>query len=217
MNANRIALSQEILVAFVDGELPAAEAAAIQAALQHDSGAREIVRRLRISADIAARVSHGPLDESLPDDLVESIQNRMRENFQTAAARRIAGYRFALAAGIVLALALGAAAGYLARDLSAGYVTAAAPGSDDLTSAYEATLLGSLNSGASAGQAFGYDSPGVGQGKITLGSRFTTSSGSICREFQRAETRGDTHSTGNGIACQSPNGGWNIVFTSKAS
>lgn len=216
MNENRIALSQEILVAFVDGELPAAEAAAIEAALLHDSRAREVVRRLRASADIAARVSLAPLDEPLSDDLVESIRKGMRENAETAP-RRIAGYRLGLAASIVLALALGAASGYLAHDFSTGYVTAAAPGSDDLISAYEATLLGSLNSGAPAGQAFDYDSPGIGQGKITLGSRFTTSYGSTCREFRRVETRGGAHGTGNGIACQSPNGGWNIVFTSKAS
>ena len=216
MNEDRIALSPEILVALVDRELSAAETAAVEAALLHDAAARETMRRLQVSAEIARRISRAPFDEPMPAELIETIKLGMQDRPATSTVRNRSAWPLALAASIAGLLVAGLA-GYGLRDLSSGYTTASAPQVDELTSAYEATLQGSLNSNAGAGQSFTYDSPDIGQGKITLGSRFTTSFGSTCREFLREETRGGWHMTGNGVACQALNGGWNIVFTRKAS
>jgi hypothetical protein len=216
MNEDRIALSPEILVALVDRELSAEEASAVEAALLHDAAARETVRQLQVSAEIARRISFAPFDEPMPAALIETIKRGMRGRPAAPSVRNRVAWPLALAASIAALVA--GVAGYTVHDLGGGsYTTASAPQSDGLTSAYEATLQGSLNSGAAAGQSFDYDSPGIGQGNITLGSRFTTSFGSTCREFLREETRGNTHMTGNGLACQALNGGWNIVFTRKAS
>ena len=216
MNENRIALTQEILVAYVDGELPAAQSDAVEAALVHDAAAAEIVRRLQVSASIARRVSLESLNDPVPVQLVERIRRKMSGS--QAAGRRpfISGRLLALAASIA-ALILGATAGYLARDLSGVYSTAEAPGSDALTSSYEATLQGSLESGAAPGQSFDYDSAGLGHGKITLGPAFTASFGSACREFSREEIRADVHETSNGIACRSSDGAWNTMLMHKSS
>jgi anti-sigma factor RsiW len=216
MSENRIALTQEILVAFVDAELPSAQSAAVEAALVHDPAAREIVRRLQVSAGIAKRVSQESLNDRVPTELVEHIRRKMSGRQGEGRRPSISGPLFALAAGIA-ALVVGAAAGYLARDLSAGYSAAEAPGSDALTSGYEATLQGSLESGAAPGQSFDYDSPGLGHGKITLGPGFTASFGSACREFSRDETRGNVHETSNGIACRSSDGVWNTMLVHKPS
>ncbi len=216
MNEDRIALTPEILVAFVDHELSHSDSAAVEAALSHDAAAQETARQLQVSADIARRISRAPFDEPMPADLIETIKDEMRYEPASPAVRGRLWWPLALAAGIAGLLVAGTA-GYLAHNLSGTYTTASAPQIDDLTSAYEATLQGSLNSNTAAGQSFEYDSPGVGQGKITLGSNFTTSFGSNCREFLREETRGDRHMTGNGLACRAVNGGWNIVFTRKAS
>lgn len=216
MNEDRIALSPEILVALVDRELSAEETAAVEAALAHDPAARETVRQLQVSAEIARRISLAPFDEPIPAALIDMIRQGMLDKPATPAVRSRMAWPLALAASIAALLVAGVV-GYAVRDLSGGYTTAAAPQVDGLTSAYEATLQGSLNSNAAPGQSFTYDSPGIGQGKITLGSRFTTSFGSACREFLREETRGNTQMTGNGLACQALNGGWNIVFTRKAS
>jgi anti-sigma factor RsiW len=216
MNENRIALTQEILVAYVDRELPATHSAAVEAALVHDAAARETVRRLQVSANITRRVSLDSLNGPLPAELIEGIRRKIF-SFQAAGRRsRISAPLLALAASIV-ALVLGATAGYLGRDLSSGYSTAEAPGSDALTSSYEATLQGSLESGAAPGQNFDYDSPGLGHGKITLGPGFTASFGSACREFSRDETRGSAHEMFNGIACRTSNGGWNTMLMHRAS
>ncbi len=215
MNEDRIALSPEILVALVDRELPAEEAAAVEAALLHDAAAMETVRQLQVSAEIARRISLAPFDEPMPAALIDTIKRRMQDKPAAPSVRNRVAWPLALAASIAALVA--GLAGYAVRDLGGSYTTASAPQSDGLTSAYEATLQGSLNGNADPGQSFTYDSEGIGQGKITLGSRFTTSFGSTCREFLREETRGDTHMTGNGLACQALNGGWNIVFTRKAS
>jgi hypothetical protein len=47
MNENRIALAQQILVALVDQELPAAQGTAVEAGLTHNSAPLETVRRPR--------------------------------------------------------------------------------------------------------------------------------------------------------------------------
>jgi hypothetical protein len=214
VNEHRIVLTQEILVAFVDRELPAAQSADVEAALVHDAAARETVRRLRVSASIARRVSVESLNDPLPTALVEGIRRKMSVSRTAERPRSTSGLLLALAASIVV-LMLGAAAGYLARDLSGGYAAAEAPDSDALTSSYEATLQGSLESGGAPGLSFDYDSPGLGRGKVTLGPGFTASFGSPCREFSREETRGSAHETSNGIACRSSNGAWNTMLMRK--
>src|SRR5215469_9240412 len=189
---DRTLLTDDLLVAYVDGELSAVEAAEIEAALADNPGAKETVRRLQVSADMLRRISVADLSEPPPIAIVEQIQSKM----QGPARRRQRWYAstlpVALAASIV-ALVLGANVGYMARDISGGYSRAEAPGSDALTSSYEATLEGSLSSGAAKGQSFEYDSPGLGQGKITLGASFTCGFGSACREFSREETRAGAH------------------------
>src|SRR5262249_14754542 len=217
MNENHSILTEDVLVAFVDRELPAEQAAAVAAALAQDAEARETVRRLRVSADMVKRVSLAALDEPVPLALVEGIQARIHGASRKRQRWYASTLPMALAASIV-ALVLGANVGYMARDLSSGgYIKAEAPGSDALASSYEATLEGSLSSGAATGQSFDYDSPGIGQGKITLGSSFTTGFGSNCREFAREETRGGVQASGHGIACRAQNGTWNVLFMREDS
>ena len=216
MNEDRIALSPEILVAFVDRELSSSDSAAVEAALAHDAAAQETVRQLQVSAEMAKRISRAPFDEPMPLALIETIRREMRQEPVAPPVRGRIWRPLALAASIA-ALVVAGTAGYMLHNVSGTYTTASAPQIDGLTSAYEATLQGSLNSNAAAGQSFEYDSPGDGQGKITLGSQFTTSFGSNCREFLREETRATGQISGNGLACRAPNGAWNIVFTRKAS
>ena len=220
MSESHTLLNQDMLVAFVDGELPADQAASVEAALSHDTAARETVRRLRVSAGLAAGLSRDGLDEPLPLALVEKIQAGMRADPKSRARaenRRLASaLPLALVASIA-ALLVGANVGYLAHDLFGGYSRAEAPGSDALASVYEATLQGALSSGAAPGQSFAYASPDVGDGRITLRGSFTTTFGAPCREFTRDETRGSTQRSANGIACRAADGSWNILMMPKAS
>jgi surface antigen len=215
MNQRSIALTPDVLVAYVDRELPADQLGAIDIQLIHDAAARDLVHKLRVSAEIAKGSAADVLNEPLPLRLVAAARGRSvptaartRNSLQN---RQTRPWLWPLAASVV-ALAVGLGGGYVIRDRSAGYVAASAPDADTLTATYEATLLGSLDTNAAEGTSFTYDSAGVGQGKITLGRRFTTSFHRDCREFSRDEVRGIAHSTGDGLACRTPDGDWTTMF-----
>jgi hypothetical protein len=220
MNEDRISLTQEILVAFVDRELPVGQMAAVEAALAHDALAQETVRKLRVAAKIAKRVSADALDEPLPPRLVAAARGAPSSihNLAIGAPKRwnTARSLLPLAAGVT-ALAIGLAGGYLLRDLSGGYTAAGATTTDPLAASYEVTLQGSLDAGSAPGQAITYESPGVGEGKIILGRSFSTSFNRTCREFSREEIRGGIHSSGDGLACRATDGSWSVMFFRGAS
>jgi surface antigen len=164
------------------------------------------------------RVFHDSL-KPLPPHLAIAAQGTQATGIRTIAptgSTNASRWLFPLAASIA-ALAVGVAGGYLFRDFSGGYVAAEATSVDPLTAKYEATLQGSLDSAAAAGQSFTYDSPGEGQGKITLGRSFTTSYSHGCRDFSREEIRGTARSSGDGLACRAPDGSWSIMFFRGAS
>jgi hypothetical protein len=233
MNKQRISLDQDLLVAYVDGELPAAEAGAVEAALAHDEAARETVRLLRLSADVAARAFADMADQPVPERLVTAARRAgaRHAGSQSRGVRQgAARWLLPIAASFAM-LAIGLAAGYglrgapdRAQTASSAGSTAAGPGagpgagyspaaaeSDPLAGSFEATLQGALDSGA-AGQGFAYRAPGVGEGRIELGRSFTTGFGTDCREFHRDETRGAARRASNGLACRSADGSWNAML-----
>ena len=215
-NKNRFALTQEILVAFVDRELPAHHVAIVEAGLADDTQAQEIVRKLRVSARIANEVSLDALNEPLPLRLVTAARGTDRRMPPTAmkppGRSKVSRRLPALAVGIA-SLAIGLAGGYLIRDPSPEYAASV----DPLEASYEATLQASLDSGAMPGQSFTYGNAGLGQGKITLGDSFTTQYKQPCREFSREENLGGAHSAGQGLACRAENGRWSFLFFRDAS
>ena len=70
MNDLPLNLDQETLVAYVDKELPPAQAAAVEAALMQNAVARETVRQLRLSGAAAAHAFDAVLNEPVPDRLL---------------------------------------------------------------------------------------------------------------------------------------------------
>jgi hypothetical protein len=227
MNKQRISLDQDLLVAYVDGELPAAEAGAVEAALAHDEAARETVRLLRVSADVAARAFADMVDQPVPERLVTAARAGARHaGTQPRGVRQgAARWLLPIAASFAM-LAIGLAGGYALRGApdQAQVATSTAGGSgtgdgyrlatgevDKLAASFEATLQGVLDSGA-AGQSFAYRAPGVGDGRIELGRSFTTGFGTDCREFHRDETRGAARRASNGLACRSADGSWNAML-----
>ena len=165
------------------------------------------------------RASADALNEPQPPRLVAADRGTRATDIPTIAptgSRNTSRWLLPFAASIAV-LAFGLAGGYLFRNFSGGYVAAEASSVDPLAANYEATLQGSLDSAAAAGQSFTYDSPGEGQGKITLGRSFTTSYSRVCREFSREEIRGTARSSGDGLACPAPDGSWSIMSFRGAS
>jgi anti-sigma factor RsiW len=201
-----IHLDHDQLVAYVDGELPAERAAAVEKALMHDSDAWETVRLLRLSANAATRAFAPVLEEAIPQRLIAAAGIGSAR----ALPRNRARLPPALAASLA-ALAIGLAGGYALRGESGGYVAASLPTEDPLKARFEAALESLLDKG-SEGASVAYESGAAGQGHVVLGHAFVTGAGRPCQEFHRAETRGTNHAEADGIACRAADQSWSVMI-----
>jgi len=212
MKESPLKLDQETLVAYVDKELPADEAAAVEAALVHDSAARESVRLMRMSAAAAAHAFDRVLMDRPPERLLQAASAQAVPFRRPQPARP--RYQLPMAAAIA-ALAVGLAAGYALRggplDHNPGYAQAAGTPADPLAEAFDSSLLPVLEAGT-AGQVVDYAGAGADRGRIELGGRIATGSGTLCREFSRTETRAGVASRARGIACRSGQGNWSVML-----
>ena len=224
MNDLLLNLDLELLVAYVDKELPSAQMAAVEAALMHNGAARETVRQLRLSAAAAAHAYDAALNE-LPDRLLlaagagEAPQMKPRRQMEPRPPGTRLRRLLPLAATFA-ALAIGLAGGYELRARGVGvagpegvqgYAPAAAPPADLLAAAFESALLPALDDGAQ-GQALTYAGKAGERGRIELGRRIVTGFGAECREFTRSESRDGVASRAGGLACRSADGSWNVLL-----
>ncbi len=219
MSENRTFLDRDLLVAYVDGELPPDRVAAVDAALVHDAEAWETVRLLRLSAAAAAHALGPVIDEPMPARLLAAAQGRSENgNLVAFPARHRPALRWPVQiAASLAALAIGFGAGYVLHSSpESSYVAAAAPAADPLAARFESALLGALDKGAQ-GESFTYDSKDVGQGRIELGRGFTTGFGADCREFRRDEFRGTLTRHDNGVACRGADKSWSVMLLSSSA
>jgi len=212
MNDLPLNLDQETLVAYVDKELPPAQAAAVEAALMQNAAARETVRQLRLSAASVAHAYDAVLNEPVPDRLLLAAGAGSAGaplHRQSPSMRRMLPLAATLAA-----LAIGLAAGYGFRFMQVaqiqGYVPAAAV-VDPMNTAYESALLPALD-GGKEGQSFPYAGVAADKGTIRLGRHFTAGFGAECWEFMRSETRGGDTQENAGLACRGPDQSWSVML-----
>jgi surface antigen len=202
-----IFLDHDLLVAFVDGELPRERLAAVEAALMRDAEAWETVRLLRLSANAATRAFAPVLQEPVPARLIAAA------NPARTGKRRVAGYWPTALAASLAALAIGIGAGYELRGMPQGYVPASLSSADPLAGKFEAALQTILEKG-NQGESLAYESAAVGRGQVVLGRSFATGFGAPCREFHRDETRGSEHRVADGIACHAADKSWSVMILS---
>ena len=202
-------LDHDLLVAYVDGELPHERLAAVEAALMRDAKAWETVRLLRLSASAAARAFAPVLQEPIPARLIAAA-NPMR----IANKRTVRYWPMALAAGLA-ACAIGIGAGYELGGTRTAYIPASVSSADPLAGKFEAALQTILEKGE-AGESVAYESPAVGQGQVVLGPAFATGFGAPCREFHRDETRGSERRAADGIACRAADKSWSVMMLPSA-
>jgi hypothetical protein len=218
MNGKSIILEPDLLVAYVDGELPPDRRAEVEAALVHDAEAWESVRLLRLSASAAARAFAPVLSEPVPARLIAGAEPARVAGPSPRARSR--GWLMPLAASLA-ALAIGLGAGYSFRGHGIGdgdadgYVPAAVNAADPLAERFESVLLAALEKG-NDGQSFTYDVQNVGQGHVVLGKALITSFGAACREFHRDQTRGGVSRADNGVACRAPDKSWSVMILPAA-
>ena len=101
-------ISEEILMAYADGELDAATRASVEAAMQEDPEIRKRVARHRALRETMRGAFSAVLDEPVPDRLIEAARG------QTAAPKKSAAPRGWQPAAMAASLLLGLGIGFLA-------------------------------------------------------------------------------------------------------
>ena len=186
-----IELKPEILMAYVDGELDSAQSREVEAALEVDPAAREMLARFRRSSEI--------LDEGLDDVLHQPVPQRLLDAARGEPARVVAFRSRAgdaawtgwpgLAAAASVLLVVGITAGALL--FGGGDDPAMRTAGDPLQLALE-----SQTSGAPLVAEDGI--------QVTPLMTFRAADGRPCREFEREA--GDTAVFG--VACRDAQGRW---------
>ena len=200
-------LTDETLVAYVDGELSAEEAAKVEQALQTDQRVREAVQVFRVTADWSRRAYDEVLHEPVPDRLISAasgegeIATPPAPVQATAPRRRMAG--LAMAASIALAVGIGGGFG-LFQLTGSGDAGASGPlmvgtvdGSGALHLALESATSGTLIAADNGGNVM----------PLTT---FQGRDGRHCREFQAVTAGPAGLSAAFGIACRQPGGSWHV-------
>lgn len=212
--------TDEMLMAYADGALDAAQTAAVEAYLARNPHARDVVAKLREAARLAKAAFETPMNEAPPSRLVDAIMSSGPQNLQMqdagrvasidqARARRLPAMRnWALAAAASVAVIVAGAGGYLAGRPDAGH------------EASDRFALGSIAAGSSteriletsrSGQVLEPGSKDGSKGaRLKIVATFRDKQGRPCREIEALGDDGRLTPTAAAVACRSSNGRWHI-------
>ena len=212
-----VELSDEILVAYVDGQLDERTSSEVEAALASDPAAQETVRRFAESARLAHMAYDEALQGEVPERLLEPFGHEPRPaaDVEVLAARRAEGgaaprrtlslRRWALPLAASLALFVGLGGGYALWDRGApgtgpAQVVGTVPMDTPLHQALETTP---------SGQALAWEEPDGGlRGEIKLLLTFRSKDGHYCREYQAFGSDAGETVGSLGVACRGASGTW---------
>jgi anti-sigma factor RsiW len=194
-----------MLMAYVDGELDAAETAALAEVIRQDPRAREMVARFRESAAAVRTAYDRPLSEPVPERLLRAAAAPAPRRAAPWVARRI--LPVALAAGLA-GLAVGLGAGHLAfAPAGPGALRTAAAPPDGPGAAHEAALFQALESGVTVP----FEDPATGvRGEVVPGEALATRHAGSCREYEVLTAGAGGPERLAGIACVA-GGGWAVM------
>lgn len=205
-----------MLVAYVDGQLDAAQRAAVDDVLREDLEARTIVSVLRGTGEAVRAAFEQPLHEAVPPRLLAALAAAgggkvtntvvpIRRPVKVALKPLLA----ALAASIAI-LFIGIGVGYLEFAPAGGLRPA-----EGESVKFEAVLRRALERGE-PGAPMSYDDAAAGRrGSVTVLGKIDTMVGDNCREFRHEWT--DAHGKGleTGLACRSAIGDWPYFTVSR--
>jgi hypothetical protein len=194
--------TDEQLVAYADGELPAAEAQAVAQAAAADP---ELARRIRRFTD-TRRVLHdafaAKLREPVPDRLLQTLAGPEPKVVPLRRARPAAWVPMALAASLALAVGLGVT--LWPRAPGTPVIAALPPDAGALAQALDRDASGEPRTVADAGRRW----------EILPKATLRTASG-WCREFE-SSLEGGTPARARAVACRTPDGAWEVVAVAAA-
>lgn len=195
-------LDDETLLAYVDGQLDAQRTAEVEAHLARDPEARETVRVFRESAALLQGRFDGPSREPVPERLLDTVRDaptdrarllQFPDRHWIGSAQRIMP-PLATAAGLVLAIGLGAA--YLGLVPSGG--------EDDPQAAWQQVM-----ETTASGTTVRWDARDTTR-EITPMITFRATDGRYCREYEQQVIRTDATHASTGIACREADGDWRV-------
>ena len=211
MNQQPRTWAESLLVAYVDGQLDAAQTQAVEEALRGDAEARAIVGVLRASNAAVKPAYDEALQRPLPAglrDLFADVPADMATPTAEVIAfrpRRAAIQRLLSLAASIAALLIGFGAGYATFGDRSTFTPA---GEDPQGEMYLAALQRALNSPDSGiGQDYADEAAGL-SGKVTVVGPVATAHLGNCREFRHDAAGSTSTATSFGIACPGAGGSW---------
>ena len=202
-------LSEERLVAYLDGELEPCAARRVERALAGDPEARRRLRRLESSAAAIKKAYQAPMQEPVPEHLMDTVLGERRGDAAVvdlgAARARRTGWsvrRMALPLAASVALAVGLVSGLqIGGDRDAGLAgglgriahTGALATDGPLHAALETAVSGALVSRAG---------PDGRQIEVTPIMSFQDRSGRFCREYRLSVAGAGGADGAVGLACR---------------
>ena len=208
-------INEDILMAYVDGQLDAREVARVEKALSGDPEARASVRALREGAMLLRASFNEPLNEPVPARVLEAIDAAMAESAAppgdvtpAPGTRTFAPWPVAIAASIaVLAIALGGV-NFLANQRVEQQIALLRAAAESDREARERVLSQALEKLAS-GETASWENPDSGRrGSITPVRTFKSRDGQWCREYAADEWLGGKRELRRAIACREGEGLW---------
>ena len=213
-----VSITDEKLMAYVDGELDDTEAKKIREAVESDDAVRRRMEVFRQTSDMLQEVYDDPIKEAVPDRLINTIMNyRTAESARTLNRFKIPslmerlsifsamspGLKPAFALVAIVAMMIGGGIVQLAHTVNERdqqQVVMSLNG-DGFNRGMETTL---------SGQPFRV----VGQGiEITPVATFTDPSGRYCRQYEISANPGGSMPVSQGIACRTDTGTWSTIVS----
>ena len=203
-----IKLTDDILMAYVDGELDQAQARQVKHALDSDDDARRRMDIFKESADMLQGVFDAPLNEPVPQRLLDTVMEQDPEETTGGLVTRIKDFlgisqvwKPAYAAVACIALIIGAGMAHLTHTLNAPIQTQAAIQLDGeaFSRGMEKTI---------SGQTFQVDNQGI---EVIPVATFLSSSQRYCRQYEVSGTDDIGMPMLQGIACRNSAGTWSTI------
>jgi cell fate (sporulation/competence/biofilm development) regulator YlbF (YheA/YmcA/DUF963 family) len=205
-----LTISDELLSAYLDGELSGDDLDRVERALATDSVTKERFAQLRRSDEMINTVAASIDDEPIPTDITQLLERSDEaEDAEKIVAftpkeRRPAANRWALPLAASIALAIGFAGGGLFNPFGT-----AAPSTDQLAVIGEEDPLHKMLETASSGKVQDIASDMQGEVRLT----FINQMERPCREYWVQS--GDNAS--QAVACRAQDGNWKVEFAARAA
>lgn len=198
-------LSDEVLVAYADDELPPAERAAVERRLAHDAEARDRLAAFTSTGQWLARAYDDTLREPVPEALLATVREAQHPAAPAAAAearRRSFWQRLRDPGWRSVWPAIGGMGGGMGVGLATGIALMLAwPGTDPVAPDL-GELVGRALESAAGGEPVRFELADVTLEVTPIGT-LRTGAGEICREFTQAQgVAGEAPVVTHGVACR---------------